>query len=721
MTEQKIEFSVYRRFLGSIRKNFSERSYGYIRDALIMARDLLAGETRYNGDPFIYHSIRTALIVSEEIGLGRNSVIATLLHDPVRLRRLDLAAVEKKFGPESVSILKGLTQISDVETKTSEDQVDNFKELILSYSTDPRVILIKLADRLEVMRSLDIFPRDKREKKCWETLRLYSQIAHKLGLYSIKSEMEDLAVRHTYGKEYTEIEQKLSETADERMKFIDRFTAPIREKLDQSGLKYSIKSRTKSVYSIWRKMKKTNVPFEEIYDVFAIRVILDCPPEQEKTACWAVYSVVTDFYTPNPDRLRDWISIPKSNGYESLHTTVVTPEGKWVEVQIRTERMDEVAERGVAAHWRYKGVKGGGITSEGWLAKLRELMETTEGVSGLSEKMEAATLKEVFVFTPNGDLRKLPQGATVLDFAYEIHSGLGNRCTGGKIDHKIVSIREELRNGDVVEILSSKNQKPKPEWLTFVVTGKARSRIKAFLREENAKAANLGRETLERKLKNWKVNLTIDEAVTMLCKAFKTKTGTELYELIAGNKIGFPEIKEVVTGTPPSGPDIPSKGAARIKKSAASESCLVIDDTLNDVSYKFGRCCNPIYGDDIFGFVTVSAGITIHRSDCPNGQRLRERYPYRMLEARWKNEANTGTFRATLRVVAEDSGGLVNRITEVISQELKINIRSMSLNTVGGTLSGLMNIEVTSTQMVDAVIYRLLRIKGVQKVYRVNN
>ena len=710
-----------RPFLLSVRKNYSERSYEMIRQALRIAVEKLNGRERYNGEPFVTHAINTARIVSEEIGLGRNSVISTLLHDVLRLKLMDMDEVKKRFGEECVAILKGLNQISDVDPKKAEDQIDNFRELILSYSTDPRVILIKLADRLEVMRTLGSFPIEKQEKKAWETLHLYAEIAHKLGLYAVKSELEDLALKYSYPEEYNHIVQKLSETDTERAEFIKRFVAPIEERMKQQGIKYTLKSRTKSVYSIWRKMKKTGVTFDEVYDVFAIRFILDCPRDQEKQTCWAVYSIVTDFYTPNPERMRDWISIPKSNGYESLHTTVVTKEGKWVEVQIRTERMDEVAERGVAAHWRYKGVAQGGMNSEMWLAKLRELMETAETAVNISKKIEAPdAAKEVFVFTPNGDLRKLKAGATVLDFAFDIHSKIGSTCTGAKIGDRVVSIKEKLKNGDVVEIITHKNQKPKADWLNIVVTGKAKQRIKVFLREEEAKTADIGRETLERKLKNWKITTPIDDAVNLLCKHYKVKTGTEVYGMIAAEKVSFAEIKDVVSGTLKTEAE-KKKGEVRIKKKETDTECLVIDDTLKQVSYKFGKCCNPIYGDDVFGFVTVSAGITIHRNDCPNGARLKENYPYRVLEAKWRSDVNKGAFRATVRVVANDAPGLLNRIAEAINNDLKINIRSMSLFPKGGSIEGTINVEVTSTQMVDSVIHTLLRIKEVQKVYRVNN
>ena len=678
--------------------------------------------TRHDGTPLVTHSINTAMIVIREVGLGRNSTISTLLHDVVRLQLVDVYKIGNRFGEQCVGILQGLCNISDVDPKVANDQVDNFRELIVSYSTDPRVILIKLADRLEVMRILDIFPEQKRKKKSWESLNLYAQIAHKLGLYSIKSELEDIALKYLEPADYAYIEKRIAETAAEREQFIRGFVRPIEEKMRAQGIRYHLKSRTKSIYSIWRKMKRMRIGFDEVYDLFAIRIIIDCPREQEKAQCWSIYSIVTDFYTPNPDRMRDWISIPKSNGYESLHTTVVTDTGRWVEIQIRSERMDEIAERGVAAHWRYKGVKGGGLGTEQWFSKLREIMETTQTQS-LAEKFDAKLSSgEVFVFTPNGDLRKLSEGATVLDFAFDIHSGLGMTCVGGKVNHRNVSLREVLHNGDIVEILTSKQQKPKADWLNIVTTAKARSRIKAYMREQQAQAASLGREELERKIKNWKLPVTMDDAVMVLCKYYKLKTGTELYGQIAQQKIVLADIKEVLTRyLSDSLDERPVREVPVTKVSVESDDALIIDESLSNIEYKLAKCCNPIFGDEIFGFTTVSGGITIHRQDCPNAQRLKERYPYRVLPARWQAEGAKGAFRAAIRIQADDLTGLVNKIAEVINRDLKINIRSMSLNSSGGTLSGLINIEVTSTQVVDAVIYSLMRIKGVQKVFRVNN
>ncbi len=716
---------IYKDFCENIQKIFSDISAEMIISALNLAHEKLDGMTRYNGEPFIMHSINCANIVISEIGLGRNSTISTLLHDVIRLGLMSAEEAGKLYEEPCVKILKGLSNISDVNTNQSKEQADNFRDLIVSYSTDPRVILIKLADRLEVMRNIASFPTKKRVKKSWESLNLYAQLAHKLGLYSIKSELEDIALSHLEEEDYNLIRVKLEDTAQERQIFIGQFLTPIEEKLTKIGIKYYIKSRTKSIYSIWAKMQKMKITFEEIYDIFALRIIIDAPHELEKAQCWNAYSIVTDFYTPNPDRMRDWISIPKSNGYESLHTTVVTKDGHWVEIQIRSERMDVIAEKGIAAHWRYKGVNQGGVGSEEWLARLRDMMESDSDTQNLASKFDTElSSKEIFIFTPNGDLRKMNDGATVLDFAFDIHTNLGSTCTGAKINQRNVPIKEALKNGDIVEILTSKTQKPKTDWLSFATTSKARNKIKSFLREEQAKAASLGREELERKIKNWKINITIDDAVNILCKHYKLRTGTEVYGQIASEKVAMSDVKEIIVKNL-SGEvnDLKIKTNKIAIKSLApyKGDALVIDDTIKDLEYKLAKCCNPICGDNVFGFVTISTGITIHREDCPNALRLQERYPYRILPARWRETSALGAFRATIKIVADDSSGMVNKITDTINRDLKLNIRSMSLNSSNGTVTGLISVEVPSVQIVDTIIYSIMKIKGVQKVFRANN
>ncbi len=709
--------------MASCTSQFSAHSVGLIERALTMATKALEGMVRYDGSPLVEHSVATARIVACEIGLGRNSVVAALLHDAARMELISLSEINTLFGEAPVGIILGMNDISSIKTKTDKSQIDDFRDLIISYSADPRVILLKLADRLEVMRNIDIFPAEKQMRKSWESMNLYAQIAHKLGLYNIKSELEEISFAHIEPKAYAEIKQKLAESAQRREALIADTLAPIEKKMQESGIRYHLKSRTKSVYSIWRKMQKQKVPFEEVFDIFAIRIIIECPREQEKMLCWSVFSIVTDFYTPNPNRMRDWISIPKSNGYESLHATV-SAFGEWVEIQIRTERMDEVAERGIAAHWRYKGVGGGSISHEEWLGKLREIIEESDSKSGLGNKLNAfATNREVFVFTPKGDIRKLPEGATVLDFAFDIHTSVGSSCVGAKIGDRNVSIKEPLKNGDIVTILTSKNQKPKSDWLSVVVTSKARGRIKAFLREEESKLARLGREELERKLKNWKLSITIDDAVAVLCKHYKVRTGMELYGRIVDEKVDMIDVKEVITrhlaGEETPQPPAPAKVVVPKNDDKTSEE-LVLGDEVHGLEWHTARCCNPIFGDEVFGFTTITKGVTIHRTDCPNARRLHEQYPYRIIAARWKGEQSKGRFIASIRVVAEDRVGLLNHITETIGA-LGISIRSISLSPMRDSqLGGIVNVEVPSSSVADMVTYAIQRLDGVKRAYRVN-
>ena len=730
----------YTTLRNKIAEMFSPTTQAMVDKALIFADSHLSEHTRYDGKPMLDHAAGVAYIVATEVGLGRNSTVSAIIHDVIRLAAKDgdeerleqlLEQCKEMFGEEVVGIVSGLANISELKFNTHKEQASSFRDMIVAYSEDPRVILIKLADRLEVMRSIAIFPKEKRKKKSWESMNLYAQIAHKLGLYNIKSELEDLALSQLEPESYRHIVGKLAESEEERLAFIERFLEPIRKALDAAGIKYHIKSRTKSVYSIWNKMRKQQVPFEGVYDIFALRIIIDCPKEQEKAQCWVVYSIVSDFYTPNTDRMRDWITIPKSNGYESLHTTVSAGEGKWVEIQIRTERMDDVAELGIAAHWRYKGVNQGAQTSEQWLQRLRELMDETN--EDIAERFDAKPASgEIFIFTPNGDIRKLPEGATVLDFAFDIHTNLGSTCSGGKVNGRAVPIREQLKNGDIVEIMTQKNQQPKADWLNFVVTTKARQRIKAFIREEQAKNAKLGREELERKLKNWKLtSKSIDEVVAYLCKYYKQRTGTALYELIATEKIDLATVKELITRWLSGEADEERRAAEAAAERARRESqqptkqtasdALIIDEGINNIVYKLAKCCNPIKGDDIFGFVTINAGITIHRCDCPNAKHIRKNYPYRIMEAKWRESAQ-GSFRVTIAITINDSAGVVNQITEVVSRDLKLNIRTINLSSRGdGTGVGTISIEVPSTSVVDMLLHAIMRIKGVQRAVRVNN
>ncbi len=735
----------YEIFRNYVRENFSQTTQEMADKAIAFAAERLEGEVRYDGSPLLDHAVQVALIAIREIGLGRNSAVASIIHDVVRLadkRRDDnlvalLEEIRTLFGEQVVGITVGLANISSIKLKASKEQASDFRDMIVSYSEDPRVILIKLADRLEVMRSLSIFPKEKWRKKSWESMNLYAQIAHKLGLYNIKSELEDIALSYLEPEAFNEIKHKLEQSESERQTFIARFIEPIAAGInaynaampEPQKIRYHLKSRTKSIFSIWNKMRKQHVPFEDVYDIFAIRLIIDCPKELEKPQCWAVYSIVSDIYTPNTERMRDWITIPKSNGYESLHTTVAAGGGRWVEIQIRTERMNDVAERGIAAHWRYKGVKQDAQTSEQWLTRLRELMEDT--THSLAQRFDSKPASgEIFVFTPNGDIRKLPEGATLLDFAFDIHTSLGSTCSGGKVNGRAVPIREVLRNGDIAEIFTQKNQTPKADWLNFVVTSKAKNKIKSFMREEQAKNAKIGREELERKLKNWKMICPIDEAVAYLVKYHKLRTGTQLYEAVATERYEMADIKDILTRWLSGEADeerrtaVAEAEAERQRRMSqqrepSSGDALVIDEKINNIDYKLAKCCNPIKGDDIFGFVTISSGITIHRNDCPNAQRLRENYPYRIMEARWRANAD-GSFRASVAVVAQDSAGLANRITEVISHDLKLNMRAISFSSRGdGSVVGTVSVEVSGAGVVDMLIHSLMRIKGVQRAYRV--
>ena len=724
-----------------VRDSFSERTQTMVDHALQFAAKELEGITRYDGSPMLDHGCAVAHIVVESIGLGRNSTIAAIIHDVVRIatqehpeRLADLRTdISRDYGDEVWGIALALAKISDIKLKASKEQASDFRDMIVSYSEDPRVILIKLADRLEVMRSLVMFPEKKRLKKSWESMNLYAEIAHKLGLYSLKSELEDLSLSYIEPEAYRDIVEQLKESEAERRAFIEEFLRPVRQRLDAEGIKYHIKSRTKSVFSIFQKMRKQKVSFKGVYDIFALRIIIDTPLEREKALCWITYSIVTDLYTPNPERMRDWISIPKSNGYESLHTTVQADANRWVEVQIRTERMDEVAERGIAAHWRYKGVKQGGMGAEEWLNRLRELLEDTTSET-IAHRFEAKPAQgEIFVFTPSGDIRKLPEGATVLDFAFDIHTNIGSSCVGGKIGGRVVPIKEQLRNGDICEVLTRRDQMPKADWLSICVTSKARSRIRIYLREQRQKHARLGREELERKIKNWKIDTSIDEVVSYLCKHFKQRRGIDLYMLIADAKVDMMEVKEVLTRWLSGAADEERRQAAaeveerklRLREERGEEStqrsdALVIDDSINNIEYKLGKCCNPIKGDDIFGFVTINAGITIHRSDCPNARRMRERYPYRVIDARWREGAQ-GAFRITVGISAVDLPGLATTIMDVASKELKLSVRGISFKPKGdGMASAELSVEVPSAGVTDMLLHSLRRIKGVRNVYRIS-
>ncbi|MDR3227627.1 MAG: RelA/SpoT family protein [Prevotellaceae bacterium] len=696
----------------------SEKDLMAIKKSFDIAVDCLSDYTRENGNPFIFHALYVAQIIVVELGLSSTSVVAMFLHE-ANIKSTNTIDM-KPFGDDVCRIVEGLNKISKIDIKTTSLQADNFRKLIVSYSSDPRVTLVKLADRLEVMRSLLFFTPAKQMQKATETMLLYAPLAHQLGLYNLKGELENLAFKYLDNSAHRLVTNKLKSTTAEREKFIKDFLTPIANELNKNKFKYEIKSRTKTAYSVWRKMQAQQVNFEGVYDVFAIRIILDSEFENEKSDCWAVYSIVANIYEPDTKRLRDWVSRPKATGYESLHTTVSTADGKFVEVQIRTRRMDEIAEKGAAAHWKYKGVKQIQSTQD-WLETVRELLEKSQIES--TENIGKITETEIFVFTPNGDLRRLSKGATVLDFAFDIHTNIGAHCTGARVNGKNTTIREHLNTGDTVEVTTSKNQTPKADWLNFVVSSKAKSRIRAKLHEEEAKVARLGKEIMERRLKNWKLS-TFEEAVTALTKYYKLKQGTDFYAMLGSEKINFSEVKDALQKLY-SEPEkktveiVETKQPQKNKSTSYNSDYLIIDERLRGLSYHLAKCCNPIKGDDIFGFVTVNSGITIHSITCQNAARLLDQYPYRVLKAKWR-EGDEGSFIATIKLVGNDEIGILNRITETL-QKINVDIRSVNVSSQkGGDFEGKIRVSVSSAKFLDHILHRLQQIKGILKVQRIN-
>jgi GTP pyrophosphokinase len=669
---------------------------------------------RENGEPLVFHAIAVAEILTGDLKMMAPSVIATFLHETKKELR-----PEGKFSDDIMNMANDLDKISTIDIKTTELQAENFRKLIVSLSSDPRVILIKLADRLEIMRSLTFFPQSKQLKKSNETLMLYAPLAHQLGLYRIKQEMEDTALKYIEPQAYREIVAKLKTTDKERSDFIGDFLKPIEIELKKTNIKYEIKSRTKSIYSIWRKMRKQHVPFEGVYDVFAIRIITDSTSESEKPECWKVYSIVTHIYTPNIKRLRDWISTPRPTGYESLHITVDTATGKTVEVQIRSGRMDEAAESGIAAHWRYKGVRQ--IENlQSWLDGVKKLLNSP------SEEVNRPSLgelkqDEILVFTPTGDLRQLPAGSSVLDFAFDIHSNLGSRCVGARVNGKNSTIKEKLKTGDVVEIMTLKNQTPKADWLNYVVTSKAKAKIKQRIREEETKLAGLGREILERRLKNWKLSLS-DEILAMLTKHFKFKVITDLYAAIGGEKIDLTSVKGLLTGETKTGDgdnvELPDKAEKKQSKTESADY-LEIDEKLTNVAFKLAKCCNPIFGDEIFGFVTIKEGIKIHRISCPNAFNLIDKYGYRIIRAKWKQTKERQSFQATLKLTGYEEHGMIGHINDVIMKDTGISVRSLNVSNEKSVFEARLQVYLHDKKQLDMLIVHLQQIKGVERVVRI--
>ncbi|HDP76064.1 MAG TPA: bifunctional (p)ppGpp synthetase/guanosine-3',5'-bis(diphosphate) 3'-pyrophosphohydrolase [Bacteroidales bacterium] len=727
MEDKKLNFKAFEEtktlLLKSLQGQQPANKAEHVVEALDLAKSIYEKHGEWN-EANATHLVNVAQICLNEIGLGSTSATAALLHETIERKWLTPVEMEKRFGQAVASILMNFTQISGLDPKDPKTEAELFRQMLISLTSDARVILIKLADRLDTMRSLSKEQPEVRLKRSWETFHLYAPLAHRLGLYRLKSEMEDLAMKYIYPKEYKYIIKRLQETTASRNRFLQSFISPIENELQKKGFTFTIKGRTKSIYSIFRKMQNQEVDFDEVHDIFAIRIILDSKPENEKSDCWQVYSIITDKYTPNTERLRDWISVPKSNGYESLHTTVLGPDNKWIEVQIRTVRMDEIAEKGLAAHWKYKGIRQEQGQEQGideWVVRVREILESPD--TSPEDKVEQfqmnLTSSDIYVFTPKGDIRKLPAKSTVLDFAFDIHTEVGSQCVGAIVNGKNTTIKQELQNGDVVEILTSKKQKPKKDWLTFIITSKAKSRIKQQLRDIENREIQEGREILLRRLKNWKID-DVDEAIRKVNKHLKLKKPTDIFILIAQSKVDLTAIKTILTAEeekPAVKEDTPKP---EIEKAEVKESSdyLVIDEKLVNIEYKLAKCCNPIFGDDIFGFVTVNEGIKIHRTSCPNAGQLKQRWPYRVVKARWKGSSIAGAFQTTIKVSGIDEIGILNRISEVISKDLRVNMRNLNVSSRDGLFEAQIQLYVEDTKHLKMLLYRLSRVQGVHKTVR---
>jgi guanosine-3',5'-bis(diphosphate) 3'-pyrophosphohydrolase len=725
--ENKEILAQYRKLLRAAKPLLKDDDAKLIKKAFHMSMEAHKDMRRKSGEPYIYHPLAVAQIAVEEIGLGTTSIIAALLHDVVEDTHLEVSDIEKSFGLKVSTIVDGLTKISGVFEHGSSQQAENFRKMILTLSEDVRVILVKLADRLHNMRTLGSMARDKQLKIASETMYLYAPLAHRLGLYAIKSELEDLYLKYTDTERYIDIEEQVLKTKAERAKFIKEFSEPIEGALSKAGLKYSIKGRTKSVYSIHSKMQSSNISFDEIFDIFAIRIILDASFADEKSACWKAYSIVTDYYKPNPDRLKDWISTPKANGYESLHTTVMSHTGQWVEVQIRTQRMDDIAEKGYAAHWKYKEAstvpnqKEVGL--EGWIRKVRELIEHNDysALEFVHEFRQNLFQQEVFVFTPKGDLKTLPYGATALDFAFEIHTNVGAHCLGAKVNQKLVPLSYQLNNGDQIEIITSSKQKPTEDWLKFVVSSKARTKIKDSLKEEKKVIAIDGKEIVERKLNHLKIDLNND-TLNKILLLFNVKTPLDFYYNVAKGIIDpsdLKKLKEPDKKSDTSKKDVLPKSNRPIQVQVSDKDLILIGDDLEKIDYTIAKCCNPIPGDEVFGFVTVSEGIKIHQTNCPNAVELMSHYGYRIVKAKWTSQTEV-SFLTGLKIIGADRVGIINDVTKVISNQLNINIRSITVETEDGMFEGMIMVFVNDTSHLNTLISKLKDILDVISVNRVN-
>ena len=731
-SDKKIILKHYRSLLRSLKKNYTIADRKHIRQAFELALEAHKDMRRKSGEPYILHPISVAQIASEEMGLDATSVICALLHDVVEDTEITLDEIERTFNKEVAKIVDGLTKISGVFDLNSSIQAENFRKLLLTLNDDIRVILVKLADRLHNMRTLDSLKREKQMKIASETAFLYAPLAHRMGLYSIKTEMEDLSLKHTDPDLYHDIAKKLAETKRERAKFISDFIRPLKDELIKRGFSFDIFGRPKSIYSIYNKIKFKGVPFEEIYDLFAIRIILHSPLDREKSDCWGVYSAITDIYRPNPDRLRDWLSNPKANGYEALHTTVMSLHGKWVEIQIRSERMHEIAEKGFAAHWKYKEAVAGNekeISSDRaldlWLERISNVLSNpdTNAIDLVTDFKTELISDEIFVFTPKGDLKRLRKGATALDFAFDIHSEIGKKCIGAKVNHKLVPLSHVLKNGDQVEILTSNKQKPIEDWLNYVATAKAKSVIKQTLKDEQRKVAVAGKEQYEKKLKQLKLEDN-DGHLVLLMNYFKAMSSLDFYYNIATKKINLDDISklEVYAGKLKLPKPVEHQRSDNFDEAIKqtlhkNAELLIMGESSDKIDYKFAPCCNPVPGDDVFGFITINEGIKIHRMNCPNAVQLMAKYSYRVVKTRWTKQHEIA-FLTGIKINGIDDVGLVNKITNIITGQLNLNMRSISFESADGIFEGTIMVYVNDTTQLEDLIDRMKSLDGILDVIR---
>jgi GTP pyrophosphokinase len=723
--EKKLILREYRSLLRSLKVRIKPGDRKLIRTAFEMSAEAHKTMRRKSGEPYILHPLAVARICVEEIGLGVRSTICSLLHDTVEDTDISLDDVQREFGGEIAKIVDGLTKISNVIDVNASQQAENFRKILLTLTDDPRVILIKLADRLHNMRTLDSMKPEKQLKISSETVYVYAPLAHRMGLYNIKTEMEDLAMKYLEPDTYREIARKLAETKRERTRYINEFIKPLNEKLEKAGVDFAIYGRPKSIHSIWNKMKKKGVSFEEVYDLFAIRIIVSSSPEKEKEDCWKVYSMITDEYTPSPERLRDWLSNPKSNGYEALHTTVMGPQGKWVEVQIRSKRMNEIAEKGLAAHWKYKE----GATDESrfdkWFSQIREVItnQDVDSVDFLHDFKRSFLAEEIYIYTPKGDVKMLPVGATALDFAFSVHSEVGTKCIGAKVNHKLVPISHKLRSGDQVEIITSNKQKPSEDWLNFVVTAKARTKIKDSLKEEKKSVAEEGRYTVQRKLEGLGVPMN-NHNIEELVNYYKLGSPLELFYQVSIKNIDLKELKEfkvngdrVEAPKPVRAQELKPEVPYHPGLGKKDTELIIFGESSDKIMYTLANCCKPIPGDDVFGFVTTGKGLTIHRTNCPNAARLLSNYGHRIVKTKWAKNKEI-SFLTGLKIIGMDDVGVVNKITTIISGDLKINISAITIESREGVFEGTIKLFVHDKEELDELVNRLKSLHGIHSVER---